>query len=242
MLNRSGTASHDIDAELGTILSPMSLTDPQRETARSIRASLLADTVPPHAFRAALTSVPSHLRDAWLDVVLDTGEIPPDDDDLPRGCAPYLPCSVDAVLAMIDHARVESQDVFVDIGSGLGRAAILTHLLTGAAAIGIEIQARLVSAARERRAGLNLQRFGVVHGDATRLSAYVPIGSVFFLYCPFSGERLEKVLDDLEPIARTKTIRICCVGVPVPERPWLEPVVKHEGELAVYRSTLLDGG
>ncbi len=218
----------------------MSLTDAQREAALSLRASLLADTMPPDAFRAALTRIPSQLRDAWLDLVLDTAEIPPDDDDLPRGCAPYLPCSVDAILAMIDHARVESRDVFVDVGAGVGRAAILTHLLTGAAAIGIEIQARLVSAARERRALLNLRRFGVVHGDATELTGYVPIGSVFFLYCPFSGERLEKVLDELEPIARRRTIRVCCVGMPAPERPWLRPIATHEGELAVYRSTCLE--
>lgn len=216
----------------------MLLEEPHRQSAAATRALLEGDALGPDAFRTALTSVPPPLRDAWVDLVLDTGEVPPDDADLPRGCAPYLPCSVDTLLRMIDHARVTSDDVFVDVGAGLGRAAILTHVLTGAPAIGIEVQARLVSAARERCARLNLSRFSVVHGDAVRLTGALPIGSVFFLYCPFSGARLQKVLDDLEAIARTKPIRVCCIDLPAATRPWLTPVTPPGSELAVYRSTL----
>ncbi len=218
----------------------MLLEEPHRTSAASMRASLRDAAVPPDAFREALTRVPRQLRDAWVDLVLDIGEVPPDDADLPRGCAPYLPCSVEAVLRMIDLARVASQDVFVDVGSGLGRAAILTHLLTGAGAIGIEIQARLASAARDRSARLNLPRVAVVHGDAVRLTGYIPIGSVFFFYCPFSGARLQQVVDDLESIARTRRIRVCCVDLPPIGRPWLTPLTVDGSELAVYRSTLLD--
>ena len=159
----------------------MSLEREHRASAVAMRAALLTETVPPATFRAALLAVPRDRRDAWLDLVLDTEEIPPDDADLPPGCAPYLPCSVDALLEMIDQARIGSDDVFVDVGAGLGRAAILTRLLTGAAAIGVEIQARLVSEARQRVAALGVSRLAVVLGDATRITGYLPIGSVFFL-------------------------------------------------------------
>jgi hypothetical protein len=61
---------------------------------------------------------------------------------------------------------------------------------------------------------------------------------VFFLFCPFSGARLERLLDDLEPLARQKSIRLCCVDMPELSRSWLEPVGAPAHELAVYRSVL----
>ena len=53
---------------------------------------------------------------------------------------PYLPCPVDTLLRVIEHAPLGAADVFVDVGSGLGRAAALVHLLTGARAVGLEVQ------------------------------------------------------------------------------------------------------
>jgi hypothetical protein len=47
------------------------------------------------------------------------------------------------------------------------------------------------------------------------------------------------VLDDLEPIARSRPIRICCVDVELPPRSWLAPVPLPPGDLAIYRSTHL---
>ena len=44
---------------------------------------------------------------------------------------------------------MQASDVFVDVGSGLGRAAALVHLMTGARAIGLEVQPALVAAARD---------------------------------------------------------------------------------------------
>jgi len=195
----------------------------------------------PARFRAALTQVPPSERDAWLDRVLELDGIPADGPDLPRGCVPYLPCPVDALLRMVDLAGVKASDVFVDLGSGVGRAAALVHLLTGAAAIGIEIQPALVRAARDLTTRLSALRFSPIEGDATRLAGFIGIGSIFFLYCPFSGARLENVLNDLQVIAHTRPIRVCSVDLPLPPRPWLSPVAALSGDLAVYRSTLLDG-
>ena len=62
------------------------------------------------------------------------------------------------------------------------------------------------------------------------------VGSVFFFYCPFSGARLAKVLDDLEPIARTRQLRICCVDLSLPPRPWLTREAGPDGALEIYRS------
>ena len=191
----------------------------------------------PAVFREALTSVPPLERDAWLDLVLGIEEVPDDGPELPRGCVPYLPCPVDALLRAVDLAGVQASDVFVDVGSGLGRTAVVAHLLTGAAAIGLEIQRALVLRSRDLTRRVGVSRFSAVEGDAVRLTGHIMIGSVFFLYCPFSGARLDKVLTDLEVIARTRTLHICCVDVPLPPRPWLTLVSPESRDLAVYRST-----
>jgi SAM-dependent methyltransferase len=209
--------------------------DAHRAAAERMRRALSTGRATPAALRAALTSVPASERDGWLDCVFGLGEIPDDGPELPRGCVPYLPASVDTVLRMIEIAEVRSDDVFVDVGCGLGRALALTHLLTGADAIGLEIQSTLVRGARELVSRLNTPRVSVIEGDAVRLTRHVAMGSVFFFYCPFGGARLERVMDDLESIAGTRTIRVCTVGLPSASRSWLAPVSSFD-DLTVYRS------
>ena len=213
-----------------------------RADAERIRSSLSRERLPPSEFRAALTNVPPLDRDAWVNVVFGLDALHEDGPELPPGCTPYLPCPVDALLHMVEHAEVQPDDVLIDVGAGVGRAVALVHLLTGAAAIGIEIQPALVDQARDLSRRLNLDHVAPVEGDAVELTRFMMIGSVFFLYCPFSGARLEKVLDELEAIARTRPIRVCCVGLPPLSRPWLTlaSAVPEADDLAVYRSTLLD--
>jgi len=163
--------------------------------------------------RDRLAAIPPAERDAWVDGMLELDL--PADGALPAGCVPYLPCPIDKLLAIADH--VAPDDVFVDVGAGIGRAAVVIHLITGARAVGIEIQPELVRVARAlvARTGANVT---IVEGDA----ADAPLdGSFYFLYCPFGGERLARVLARLESIAKTRTIRVCCVDLPLPACPWL---------------------
>jgi SAM-dependent methyltransferase len=208
-----------------------------RASAEQVRSRIERGRHDPATFRAALLRVPPTERDAWLDQVLGLGELPDDGPELPRDCVPYLPCAVDTLLRMVEQAPVSDSDVFVDVGSGVGRATALVHLLTGAAAIGLEIQPGFVRAARDLAARLLAPRISCVEGDAANLAGLVTVGSVFFLYCPFSGERLTKVLADVESIARTRTICVCCVDLPLPPCPWLTLDPRRSGDLAIYRST-----
>jgi len=201
------------------------------------RSLIFTTHTTPASLRAAITSVPSAERDAWLDRVLELENLPDDGPDLPRDCVPYVPCSVNALLRIVEHAGVQPSDVFVDVGSGLGRAAALVHLLTGAPAIGLEIQGALVRASRELTTRMMLSHLSFVEGDAAQLTGFIVIGSVFFLYCPFSGERLNRVLAELEPIARTKPIRVCCVNLPLPPCAWLTLASQPSSDVAIYRST-----
>jgi len=131
---------------------------------------------------------------------------------------------------------VRASDVFVDVGSGVGRAAVLVHLLTGARAVGLEIQPHFVVAARELAA--RLSRVSFAEGDAVDLAERLGVGSVFFLYCPFGAERVTKLLSVLEPIARTKLITLCCVDLPLPPCSWLVVEPSIGPDLAIHRSTL----
>jgi len=198
-----------------------------RESAEITRRSIEQGLHDPATFRAALLRVPRSLRDDWCDLVVGMPELP-DDSELPRGCVPYLPCSVDVLLRL----PVGPSDVFVDIGSGPGRATTLVHLVTGATAIGVEIQPALVRVARQLAA--HLPRVSCIEGDAAQLVGSITSGTVFFLYCPFGGDRLAGVLDDLESIDRP--IRVCCLDLPLPSRPWLA-LDGEDGGLAIYRST-----
>jgi len=223
----------------GAVLDLDTVQSALRNAANLVRTLLLSNQAPPAIFRAKLDDIPPRDRDGWLDLLWDIDEIPEDDPALPRGCVPYLPCPVATVREALERANVTSDDVFVDVGSGTGRTTLLANLLTGAGCIGLEIQPALVEAARGRAAWLNLDRTRFVQGDAAELLRYITIGTVFFFYCPFSGERLDRVLDDLEAIARTRQIRICCVHMPPLERPWLVQLGSSSPALDVYQSAPL---
>lgn len=212
-----------------------------RASAERAQARICQSELSPAAFRAALSAVPAGERDAWLDVALGLGAIPDDGPALPRECVPYLPCPVDTLLWLVDAAGVTAADVFVDLGAGVGRAAALVHLATGASAIGLEIQPELVEASRALSRRLGVPRLTQVQGDAAQLAGRIAIGTVFFLYCPFGGERLERALDGLESVARTRQIRVCCLDLPLPARPWLALCAGEAGGAAVYRSTFTTG-
>ncbi len=176
------------------------------------------------------------LRDGWVDRVLGLTEVPDDGLRLPPECVPYLPCPVDALLRLVDEAKVGPSDVFVDVGAGVGRAMSVVHLLTGAAVVGLEVQPELLVVARERFARWPSARASWLEGDAAERIVDASTGTVFFLYCPFSGPRLQRVLDHLEGSSRERVIRVCCLDLPLPACAWLR-LVSHAGaDLAVYES------
>jgi len=208
-----------------------------RAAAELIRARLLANECPsPERFRSSLSRVPTQDHDAWLDLLMDVEAVPADGLDLPRGCVPYLPCPVSGILSAVDQAGVTSDDVFVDVGSGTGRALGFVHLLTGAACIGVEIQSALMQLATERCQRFNLHRVQFIRADILDSIPFIRNGTVFFLYCPFSGERLERLLDELERIARVRPIRICCVDMAPLQRAWLERICAPPSQCDVFVS------
>lgn len=200
-----------------------------------LRARLAAGSLSPAAFRSTLCAMPPDDRDRFVDQLLGIDALPNDGPDLPRGCVPYLPSSIDVVLRMLQLAEVQAPDVFVDVGSGLGRVTALVHLLTGARAVGIEVQAGLVQASRELIARLGVRGVSVAEGDAAQLVSEMADATVFYLYCPFGKDRLAPVLEGIHRIARTHGVRVCCVDLTLPACTWLTTLAEFGG-LTVHRS------
>lgn len=210
--------------------------EPHRASAERVRAQIESGRHEPSLFQSALLEVPITARDAWLDLALGLAELPDDGPELPSGCVPYLPCAVDDLLQVVKHADVRESDVFVDVGAGVGRAVAFVQLWTGSLALGLEVQPQLVQLARALTARLCMERVSLLEGDATELVHVMSRGTVFFLYCPFSGARLRTVLAALEAVAHTRTIRICCVDLPLPPCAWLSLEASPREGLAIYRS------
>ena len=112
--------------------------------------------------------------------------------------------------------RVTAEDVFVDLGAGLGQVVLLVHLLTGARVRGLEIEPAFCGYARECAAalglagGLGLAAVAFVEGDA-RFANYAE-GTVFFMYTPFRGALLETVFGLLRQEALSRSFMLVTFG------------------------------
>ncbi len=204
-----------------------------RLQARTAQLELRAGALRGAALFERLLAVPLLERDAWVDELLGLEAPPPDIADLPRGAVPYLPCGVDEILTLVRELPLRASDELVDLGSGLGKVVILAHLLCGARASGVEIQAPLVHRARARCAELGLDTLSFRHANIadTELD-----GSVFFLYSPCNGELLKAVLGRLENVAHRRAIAVCAVGFELHGVSWLRARNTSNVSLTLYAS------
>jgi hypothetical protein len=180
-----------------------------------------------------LVSVPFRDRDVWTDRLLGLPDLPDDTSELPRGAVPYIPCSVEDIIAMVRDVPVRADDHVVDLGAGLGRVLLLTSLLTGARAHGVEIQEPLVRAARACAEDLGLSAVSFEHANAAES---VPDGSIFFMHAPFNGPMLGAVLARVESVAARRPIVVAAVGLEFPGVSWLRPLPTSSVTLALYES------
>lgn len=205
-----------------------------------IRRRIIAGDAP-HALLAelrALAPAPDDEDDALRYDSLDalvSGVLaiaPPASDPaaLPPEMVAYQPTPARVVLVLIARCQLGTEDCLVDLGAGLGHVPLLAATLSGARAIGIEIDAALCDAARHAAERLGLGRVRFVCADAR--TADLRDGTVFYLYTPFTGGVLQTVLERLRAAAAAKQIRICTYGpylASVAEQPWLAPLPGVDG-------------
>src|SRR5579871_3893884 len=144
---------------------------------------------------------------------------------------PFQPTPVRHILDLIDASLLSEDDVFVDLGSGLGHVPLLVSMLKGVRSVGIEVQAAYVDSAEECVRRLRLNRAGFVAADAR--AADLSSGTVFYLYSPFKGSILMDVLSMLRTESMRRLIKICSLGPctsTVANETWLKASSKPSAE------------
>jgi hypothetical protein len=153
---------------------------------------------------------------------------------------PYQPTPARVILELVRQTKLGPHDVFVDVGSGLGVVPTLVSLLSGAASLGIEVQASYCRHADECARRLNLSNVRFVCQDARH--ADFSVGTVFYMYTPFKASMLQQVLERLDAEARRRSIRLCTYGPILSEavqQPWLPAFERSplaQGPIAVFNS------
>jgi hypothetical protein len=122
----------------------------------------------------------------------------------------YQPTPVRHVLQLIDAASIAEDEVFVDLGSGLGHVPLLVSLLTGARSVGVEIEAAYVASARACAESLRCSRVSFLEQDVRE--ADLSRGTIVYLYTPFSGSMLADVLGALQRESRRRAFKVCTLG------------------------------
>lgn len=160
--------------------------------------------------------------DTLLDGILQIDATPPPTYLVGPEMVPYQTTPLRILLDMVDRLALTPDDVFYDLGSGLGRVVFGMALMSVGQMRGVEVEPAYVEYARHRAQELNLAQVSFVNADA-RAMDYTD-GTVFFLYTPFKGATLRSVLALLRAQARTRPIRVCTYGpgtLEVQDQDWL---------------------
>jgi hypothetical protein len=198
----------------------------------------LRDSVRLNESKGPLPGLGFDCGDELMSGVLELRE--PSEPDLQRfpEMVPYQPTPVRHILHLIATITLAEDDVFVDLGSGLGHVPLLVSMLTGAQSLGIEVQAAYVASSWECAKRLQLNRVRFIAQDARE--ADLSSGSVFYLYSPFNGSILCNVLRRLRMESAHRSIRVCSLGPcthTVANETWLKTsALPDTGRITVFDS------
>ena len=115
----------------------------------------------------------------------------------------FVPTRESVADAMLQLAKVTPDDVVYDLGSGDGRIVILAAQKYGARAVGIELDPRLVTIAREvAREGEVEERVTFIHGDLFEADIGAATVVTMFLSANVNARLEAKLRKELRPGAR----------------------------------------
>jgi SAM-dependent methyltransferase len=224
------------------------MTNNNHASLETMRGELRDGSLRGAALRARLEDCASRSRSGYddldefvSDLLLDE-PVPEPRRTLEPGMVQYQPTPIRVVLALLDHAHVDKDDVFFDIGSGLGQVPILVHLLTGATAVGVEFEPAYCGYARQRALDLNLDRV-IFRNEDARAADYHD-GTVFFLYTPATGEMLQELLERIRRHTSARQIRVLTYGPcteAVAALRWLAPTGPAAADLESIGSFVSSG-
>jgi hypothetical protein len=172
-----------------------------------------------------------------------------------NGFHDYFPSSVRTFRRLMDHIEINPRkDVFLDFGSGKGRALLMAAQYPFRRIIGVEVSQVLSEAAHSNIARwtgqLACRDIEVRTVDAARFS--IPDdATVFYFYNPFHGATLHAVFQEIDCSRRRAPRRLWVVfnntahfRAIEADLPWLQPVVRcaFEHQCGVYVGEASDIG
>jgi len=188
-----------------------------------------------HGVRALIRAIGDRLYIRWFEwrlgirseAVINLKELGIDN----TSCRPYVPTDYHSFQTILDGLEIRSnEDVFLDFGSGMGRAVIMAAKYPFRKIYGIEIARQLNEIARQnvRRALPRLKCRDIELITANAREFVIPDeATVIYFFNPFSGEVLADVLQNIRASLRRqpRALRLICK---IPERSaFEEEIVKH---------------
>lgn len=222
-----------------------------RSRLADLRSTLMARSIPRHdtdrarirggGLRGAelyawLSAYPPAQRDLAIEHLLGIGHPPLETPSLGSELIDYLSSGIAPIVRAVLDVPVTPDDVFVDLGAGLGKVVMAVNLLSGARARGIELQPELCMQARGAAAELALQKVSFVSGDARESD--LSDATVIFLYLPFTGGALATVMERLRAVAQRRDLVLCALGLDLRGVDWITARETGEFWLSIYDSRI----
>lgn len=151
------------------------------------------------------------------------GYYPGGDRNDPAHSNYYMPTSYLDLLKIFRRTELRDDDVFVDLGSGMGRAVFLASYLGVRKSIGLELVSRLHERAEANRRCGNWPNVEFHLGDARE--TIFPDVTLLWMFNPFGPAIMEEMLIKLKE-KRTRTLRIIYLN------PFHDDVIERAGWLA----------
>lgn len=148
--------------------------------------------------------------DIFINRLLSLRHMPEQSKSLAPEMVFYQKTSARIIFELVKRARFTKDDLFFDIGSGLGQVVMLVNLLAGIRTIGVEFDPAFCRYSEECAAMLGFEEIAFINADA-RETDY-SLGTVFFMYTPFKGKMLQDVLDILRKESLKREISIITYG------------------------------
>ena len=179
-------------------------------------------------------------RDAFLNGLLLNRVVPAETIAREPEMVQYQQTPARIALELVAGARLTAEDVFYDLGCGLGHVPILVNLLSEAVARGVEVEPAYCDHARACAAAFELSRVEFITADARAVD--YSQGTVFYLFTSFTGGMLQEVLARLQGASLGRRIRLFTYGpctAQVRRQSWLKSADKssdQEYRLAAFES------
>ncbi len=131
-------------------------------------------------------------------------------------CHKYTATDYKSFRKVMQHVKIRAnKDVFLDYGSGMGRVLIMAANYPFRKVVGVELSPKLnriaLSNIQNVRKKLKCKDIEVVQADAAAYCLPSKVTVIYF-YAPFSGETLNRVLDNVQNslILEPRKLTIIC--------------------------------